>query len=644
MLHFYLLIVCTFFTGLNSIAQKILSIDSANYYIKKLPKNDSIKVNTLYRISAAYVSINPDSSLLFAERATSIAENIRYDSGYFIGLKYNADALLAVGKIDALYKLGNDALFYADKINRQQFKGYAYFSMAIAKQYQYQMAAALNLYTKSIPYFEETNNQKNLSRVYQNTASILYEQKAFNKGLVYAKKAIFINEQLKDTLQILTCKAAYANLAYGASHLSEASSIYKAVLCNNKFNQLNTIHQFFVLHNLGALYYDWKNYDSSLYYFELASSIKKKYQLDFFTVQHLSKKASVYIKLGNFKNAEILLLQAKKNIDSETDMQDYLEAWAEYYTGNGEYSKATGYLNQLLQYKDSINSIETKTAFAQMDSVLYDNEKQRLINERDIKIKILEINGLNKSKRITFLSFGTLILFISSLLGYLYYRKKQQLKNKNIVLLKRENEFISVKSSLEGQVQERTRISKEIHDELGSSLTSISLLTEVLKKRLDIKINPEVNKISDTSAEMVDKMNEIIWALNTSNDTANSLIAYVRKFANNFLHDANIELEFLENEIKDYLPIEGTVRRNIYLTIKEAINNIVKHSQAKKVTMQVTMVNGLQIEIKDDGKGIDFENLPQFRNGLSNMKKRMEDIGGKFSIENSNGTIIKLNY
>jgi signal transduction histidine kinase len=644
MLNFYLVIFFIFFSSLNTNAQKSLSQDSVNYYIKNLPKNDTLKVNTLYRISAAYVSINPDSSLLFAGRAMSVAENIRYDSGYFIGLKYNADALLAVGKIDSVYTLGNNALFYADKINRQQFKGYAYFTMAIAKQYQYQIPIALHLYTKSIPYFEETNNKKNLSRVYQNAAGLLYEQKAFAKGLEYAKKAIFINEQLNDTIQILTCKVVYANLLYGVTNLSEASSIYRAVLNSNKFNELNTIHQFIMLHNLGALYFDLKKYDSSLYYFQLATSIKIKYQLDFFALQHVSKTASAYVKLGHLEKAKVLLLQAEKYVDSETDLSDYLEAKSEYYTTNNEYGNATKYLNRLIAYKDSINSVEVKTAFAQMDSLLYDNEKQRLINERDIQIKTLEINNLNKSKRITFLSLGTLILLISSLLGYLYYRKKQQLKNKDIVLLKSENEFIGIKSSLEGQIQERTRISKEIHDELGSSLTSISLLTEVLKKRLDTNSNPEVNKISDTSADMVDKMNEIIWALNTSNDTANSLVAYVRKFANNFLQDANIELEFSEKEMDEYKPLEGAVRRNIYLTIKEAINNIVKHSNAKKVTMLVNMADGLQIEIKDDGKGINFDTLPKFRNGLGNMKKRMEDIGGKFSIENNNGTLIILTY
>jgi signal transduction histidine kinase len=644
MLHIYLLIACILFNNLSTVAQKALSQDSVHYYIKNLPKNGTLQVNTLYRMSAAYLSINVDSSKMFADEAMVLAEKNRYDSGYFLGLKYKADALLAIGKIDAVYELGNDALFYADKINRQEYKGYAYFTMAIAKQYQYQIPVALNLYTKSIPFFEETNNRKNLSRVYQNVASLLYEKKAFAKGLTYAQKAIAINEELHDTIQILTCKVAYGNLLYGSLYLLEANGIYKTVLNDKNFNKLNTIHQYIMLHNIGALYFDLKKYDSSLYYFELATTIKNKYQLEFFALQHLSKTASAYIQLGNFKKAQTLLSQAEKYVDSETDLSDYLEAWSEYYTSNKDFEKATKYLNHLIEYKDSLNSVEVKIAFTEMDSLLNDNEKQRLINERDIKIKTLEINSLNKSKRITFLSFGTLILFISSLLGYLFYRKKQQLKNKDIVFLKKENEFIAIKSSLEGQIQERTRISKEIHDELGSSLTSISLLTEVLKKRLDSNSNPEVNKISDTSADMVDKMNEIIWALNTSNDTANSLVAYVRKFANNFLQDANIELEFSEKEMDIYKPLEGTVRRNIYLTIKEAINNIVKHSNAKKVTMLVNMADGLQIEIKDDGKGIDFETLPQFRNGLGNMKKRMEDIGGKFTIENNNGTLIKLTY
>jgi signal transduction histidine kinase len=644
MLKICTLSILLFFTSITTKCQPFLNNDSLNYYLNNLPQNNIEKVKILYRISSSYISSKLDSSLYFAENAMNLAEKSRYDSGYFLGLKYRTDALVASGKTAEVFKLGETALQYADNINKQHFKGQAYFTMAIAKQYEYQIPIAINLYTKSITYFEQTNDKKNLSRVYQNTASLLYEQKAFTKGLEYTQKAIRINEQLKDTIQVLTCKAVYANLLYGSKKLLEASSIYRNIHTNKKFSQLNTIHQFILLHNLGAINYDLEKYDSSLYYFELAASIKDKYELDFFTLQHLCKTASTYIKLGNLTKGKALLLAAEKNIDKESNLQDYLEGWSEYYTTTKEYKKATDYLNRLSDYKDSVSNIEAKTAFAQMDSLLYDNEKQRLINESDIKIKTLEIHNLNKSKKINFLTLGTFILLLSTFLGYLYYRKKQQLKNKDIILLQQEKEFISVKSSLEGQLQERSRISKEIHDELGSSLTSISLLTEVLKKRIDTSLNPEVNKISDTSADMVDKMNEIIWALNTSNDTISSLIAYVRKFATNFLQEANIELAFLENDIPDHISIEGTARRNIYLTLKEAIHNIVKHSRAQKVSIQVDVTDHLTIVVKDDGKGINFEQLSIFGNGLTNMKKRIEDIGGTFSIENNNGTLIKLSY
>jgi signal transduction histidine kinase len=280
----------------------------------------------------------------------------------------------------------------------------------------------------------------------------------------------------------------------------------------------------------------------------------------------------------------------------------------------------------------------------QMDSIMAQSEKQRLLNQQQLSIQSLQKKDIEKNKTITLLSIGAIALLIIGFIFYLFFKKKEQLKNKSIALLNKENEFIAVKSSLEGQLQERSRISKEIHDDLGSSLTSIALLTEVLKKRIDTNTNPEINKISDTSADMVDKMNEIIWALNTSNDTVNSLVAYIRKFANNFLDDANIELEFLEADIPQNKALEGTVRRNIYLTVKEAINNIVKHSNAKKVLVNINAAKGLLINITDDGKGIDENNLNSFGNGLKNMKKRMEDIGGKFSIENNKGTQIKLIY
>jgi signal transduction histidine kinase len=643
MLKALFILSALFYSPTTGTAQTALSRDSLNYFISAV-KKDSTSVQRLYRVSAAYLQINSDSALYFSTQAMQLAEKISYDSGYFLGLKHKADALLALGQIDKVYALGGNALTYADKINRPDYKGRAYFTMAIARQYQYKILLAIDLYTKALPYFEEAKAKPNLARVYQNVANLLYEQKAFDKGMEYANKAYALNLELKDTIKMLECRGLTGNLLYGSKKFDEANEVYNDVLHSKTYRLLNPATQLIFAINKGSLQYDTKKYDSSLHWFLLAAAIKNKFQLDFFSVQLFYKTASVYIKLGNITKAKELLNNTAGNITEDDDKTDFYETWSEYYTATGNYAKANESLIKLREYQDSLITDETASSFLQMDSIMAQSEKQRLLNKKELSIQSLQKETAEKNKTITLLLVGTSALLVTGIMLYLFFKNKGQLKNQRIVLLNKEKEFIATKSSLEGQLQERVRISKEIHDELGSSLTSISLLTEVLKKRIDTRVNPEVNKISDTSADMVDKMNEIIWALNTSNDTVNSLVAYVRKFANNFLHDADMELEFLEINIPEQQQLEGTVRRNIYLTVKEAVNNIVKHSNAKKVIMEVDAANGLQIKIKDDGKGIDTTMIQQFGNGLINMKKRMEDIGGTFSIENANGTLIKLSY
>jgi signal transduction histidine kinase len=631
-----------FYSGIAA-AQPPLVRDSLVYVINSA-KKDSSGVQNLYRVSTTYLQISPDSALAYANKAMQWAGEIRYDSGYFSGLKFTANALLASGKLDEMYLMGEKGLSYAEKIGKPAFKGRAYFTMAVAKQFQYQILLSIDLYKKALPYFEANKDKPNLARVYQNVANLFYEQHAFDKGIDYANKAFALNVELKDTVKMLECQVLTGNLFYGSKKLEQAHIVYESAIKSKTFERLSPTTQFISNVNLGSLYYDREQYDSSLYWLLQADAIKTKFQLLLFSNTLLYKTASTYIKLGNLTKAGQLLTDAARQNQADDGKTDFYETSAEYYTATGDYQKANKQLSDLMQYKDSVNTEETAAAFLQMDSLMIQSEKQRLLDQKELSIQLLQKQAAEKNKTIALLVVGSLALVITGFLLYLFFKKKEQLKNKSITLLNKEKEFIAVKSSLEGQLQERGRISKEIHDELGSSLTSISLLTEVLKKRLDARSSPEVYKISDTSAEMVDKMNEIIWALNTSNDTINSLTAYMRKFANNFLQDANIELEFLESNIPENQPLEGTVRRHIYLTVKEAINNVVKHSGAKKVVMNVDAASGLHIQIKDDGKGIDPELKQGFGNGLANMRKRMEEIGGSFNIESKNGTVIRLMY
>lgn len=194
--------------------------------------------------------------------------------------------------------------------------------------------------------------------------------------------------------------------------------------------------------------------------------------------------------------------------------------------------------------------------------------------------------------------------------------------------------------------KERTRIATDMHDDFGASLSRIKFISEKMQltQKENDGLKTDLSKISDYSDEMAEKMNEIVWALNQRYDSLGDLVSFCRSYASEYLQDKNIKLHFSEGELGEN-KIQGEVRRNIFLVIKEALHNIVKHAGAAEVTVSFRHDQNnrsVSVVISDTGKGIDTGNIRPFANGLENMKKRMTDINGTFTIENNNGTRITI--
>lgn len=195
--------------------------------------------------------------------------------------------------------------------------------------------------------------------------------------------------------------------------------------------------------------------------------------------------------------------------------------------------------------------------------------------------------------------------------------------------------------------RERARISQDMHDDVGASLTRISILSELAKNKTEIMGDAKqwLGQISDTSRGVMEEMNQIIWALNPKNDTLEGLVAYLRRFVYEYLEPTTVNCTF---DLPETLPdkaLNVEVRRNVYLVVREAMHNVVKHAVAQKVSVSMRMnEHGFRVMIKDDGKGFDHDS-PEFPgNGLVNMKKRMSDIDGEFLIKSKTGegTTIEL--
>lgn len=189
---------------------------------------------------------------------------------------------------------------------------------------------------------------------------------------------------------------------------------------------------------------------------------------------------------------------------------------------------------------------------------------------------------------------------------------------------------------LEAVNRERTRISKDMHDDLGSGLSKIAIMTELLKPA--VKSNDEltrkIEKISQTAGELVDNMGQIVWTMNANNDTLESLLAYIREYALDFFDDTEIKCKVLIGDVNQRIMMNQQERRNVFLVLKETLNNTVKHATAKHVNITFSFEQQMaKLTITDDGLGFDLQNNRRFGNGLINMKKRMEAILGYYQIQ-----------
>ncbi|MEO8116589.1 MAG: two-component regulator propeller domain-containing protein [Bacteroidota bacterium] len=193
-------------------------------------------------------------------------------------------------------------------------------------------------------------------------------------------------------------------------------------------------------------------------------------------------------------------------------------------------------------------------------------------------------------------------------------------------------------------VNERSRIATDMHDDLGAGLSRIRYMSAGMKNEIkDEALKKDFDKIIMSSDELVDNMNEIIWALNNSDEKLEDVLYYIRSQCSEMLDAAGIELMATLPESIPEKIFNSEEKRNLHLVVKEAMHNIIKHAQASTVSMEMQIDNNLHITISDNGKGFNAGESRLKGNGLGNYQKRMNSLKGTVIINSdSNGTTIQF--
>lgn len=206
--------------------------------------------------------------------------------------------------------------------------------------------------------------------------------------------------------------------------------------------------------------------------------------------------------------------------------------------------------------------------------------------------------------------------------------------------------------------RERMRIARDMHDEIGSKLTKISFLSE--HARVDAKaegpLAGKIESIAETSRDLLQTMDEIVWVVNPRNDTLEHLTAYLSHYADEYFQNTSIEFELRLPQTVSHLPVSSEIRHNLFLAFEETLNNVLKHSGATKVKVEMLVkLPKFEIVVTDNGCGFDPATRPvalsrpgnrggRGGNGLRNIRQRLVDVGGEceFRSQPGSGTVVTL--
>lgn len=213
----------------------------------------------------------------------------------------------------------------------------------------------------------------------------------------------------------------------------------------------------------------------------------------------------------------------------------------------------------------------------------------------------------------------------------LLYIKEQQLKESE-----HQNQLLQKELEKQKTIElERERISHDMHDDLGAGISALKLQAEFLKQKAeDEDLITDINELLKTSEEMNISMREMLWSLNSGNDTVGSFIEYAKIYADNFLKKTAMQLSFENDAIKSIIPISTELRRNMFLCLKESLNNAYKYSGADQLKISFSLDKEyLLMNISDNGRGFKIVNASG--NGLRNMERRMKESCGQFEISST---------
>ncbi|MFM9839277.1 MAG: tetratricopeptide repeat protein [Cyclobacteriaceae bacterium] len=642
------LCICTI-----SVGQKADSLEA----VLQRAKADSSKSILLSLLSNELTKINPAKALEKAKAGLSIAKHASFEKGMFKNYFSLAIAFQGQASFDSAIVYFHHA--YASAQRMDDISGQAEICSGLGHSFmrKSQMDSSRFYLEKGLALAKKVNNYRIEAGIYNNYGNVFLEESKYQKALDYFIQAAKLYEnpladeygqclaysnigntqyRLKNYEQALDYANQSMDIAKKSKLITSIGYIHKLLgRIYKKLNKLDSALAQYeqgqkiyltlgdtrsaaeLLQNIGNVYFDQERYPEALNNYQQSLKLGKSISVKPLVAFAYSAIGQTYAILK--KNNEALLYLdssriAAKAIGNMYLVMDSYSAMSSVYEAKGDYKKALFMHQRFVEVKDSIAQSENR-------QLAVDAQAKYELEKKEAKISLLEkdqeLKTLALARQRAIQAGAAIALLLVIIIA--------------ILLVNRYRVINKAKRHVEIE-QVRNTIARDLHDDIGSTLSTINIISTLAMKENASGNNKHLTSIAEQSSRMMENMTDIIWSINPINDSVEKLAVRMKVFASEILEPKCIGFQFLGEESLSGFSLGAEKRKNFFLLFKEAINNAAKYSGAtevgitfKKSEEKLTMI------ISDNGNGFD-DTITVEGNGLKNMEARAKAMQGNFKL------------
>lgn len=614
-------------------------IDSIKIELSKTPP-DALRGKLLGDITWYYSSISADSSRFYGKKALAFAQRLKDST--LVAQAYNdlGIAEYVGGDNDAAMSYYDKALMYRKDLKDTLGVASIYGKYANIYFKKAQFDSAVKYYLDAIKIYEDNGQKQLAARLRGNVGAIKSETQDYVGALKYYEDNVAFFKPFGDSQYLANAYINMGNVYVKQTEANKAKKYFELGLeMAERIGFLPSVAA--SMNNLATIYNDNKEFKKAKTLILKALEIRQSNQADLEVASSRLSLGISHLGLEEYALAEKELLTSLEIFKREDKMDQIVLAY-ETLTRNAygqqDWEKAEEYLTEFVLAKNDFSKRQTNQAVTEMDTKYQTEKKENQILEQRAQLAENELSIRNKNNLI----YGAIgIAVLLGLLGYLLYNQ-QRLKNRQ---LKKESELQAALAKIETQnrlQEQRLRISRDLHDNIGSQLTFIISSLDTLKyglKGADMKVTDKLSDIAYFTKTTINELRDTIWAMNKEEITFEDLQSRISNFidsARKAAEDVNFRFN-IDGGIDTQYAFTSVEGINLYRVIQECVNNGLKYAFMDKASNKEISVNihqesaNFKINIIDNGQGFDTAH-PELGNGLSNMKKRVKDVNGNFSI------------